>query len=260
MRDFSFNGVSLSSFGGRIIEAPRHTIATRDKTFTNKIYGQSGDELIDNGSYNNVTFSVEIGFFTFVSHQTAQQLARAVIDWLAPLQNGYYQYRDTENEGYFTQAALVNFDQVQREMRTFLKATLTFNRVPFWYSDSGQTSVTFYNGGASNTISNPELYDSEPVYKFVTARSSGDTLNITVNNQQFSAYLDYSNCNYYFDNVQKQFYRYYNGDEATGRKVYLSSVLLPNLKPGDNSIAFNLNGSVSTGSFHLEVTPNWRRL
>lgn len=247
MRDFSFNGVSLSSFGGRIIEAPTHTIASRDKTFT-KIYGQSGDELIDNGSYNNVTFSVEIGFFTFVSQQTAQQLARAIIDWLAPLQDGYYQYRDTENEGYFTQAALVNFDQVQREMRTFLKATLTFNRVPFWYSDSGTHGITFNNQGL---FVNPEDYSSEPVLN-LTYSGSSTTLNVRITFNGVPIEITMGGMpidNQIIDGVQKQHYRVVNGE-----KIYLSRVLPPDLVPGDNLIAFDTSQVICT------LTPNWRRL
>ena len=246
MRDFSFNGVSLSSFGGRIIEAPRHTIATRDKTFT-KIYGQSGDELIDNGSYNNVTFSVEIGFFTFVSQQTAQQLARAIIDWLAPLQNGYYQYRDTENEGYFTQAALVNFDQVQQEMRTFLKATLTFNRVPFWYSNSGTHGITFNNQGL---LVNPENYPSEPVLDLTYTGGASVNVRITFNGVPIEITMGGMPLdNQIVDGVQKQHYRVENGN-----KIYLSSVVPPDLVPGNNIIAFD------TSQVTCTLTPNWRRL
>lgn len=247
MRDFSFNGVSLSSFGGRIMKAPTHTIATRDKTFT-KIYGQSGDELIDNGSYNNVTFSVEIGLFTFVSQQTAQQLARAIIDWLAPLQDGYYQYRDTENEGYFTQAALVNFDQVQREMRTFLKATLTFNRVPFWYSNSGTHGITFNNQGL---FVNPEDYSSEPVLN-LTYTGSSTTLNVQITFNGVPIEITMGSMplnNQIIDGVQKQHYRVVNGE-----KIYLSRVLPPDLVPGDNIIAFDTSQVICT------LTPNWRRL
>ena len=246
MRDFSFNGVSLSSFGGRIIEAPTHTIATRDKTFT-KIYGQSGDELIDNGSYNNVTFSVEIGFFTFVSQRTAPQLARAIIDWLAPLQDGYYQYRDTENEGYFTRAALVNFDQFEREMRTFLKATLTFNRVPFWYSDSDTHGITFNNQGL---FVNPENYPSEPVLNLTYTGSGTVPVRITFNGSPIKITMGVIPFNnQIIDGVQKQHYRVENGN-----KIYLSDVLPPDLVPGDNIIAF------STSQVTCTLTPNWRRL
>lgn len=254
MRDFSFNGISLSFFGGRIIESPMHTIATRDKSFT-KIYGQSGDELIDNGSYNNVNFSVKIGFFTFLSHQTAEQLAGEIINWLAPLQDGYYEYRDTYNTGYFTRAALLNFDEIVRQMRTFLTATLNFSRVPYWYSDSGQTAVTFSNGGASNTLNNPEIYDSEPIYKFIQERPYTDTVNISVNATAVSFITSNHPTTYYIDNVAKQFY-----EISAGSKNYLGIIQLPNLRPGSNTISFNINGSTTTGSFHLEIIPNWRKL
>ena len=57
MRDFTFNGVSLRNIGGRIVEKPFHTIAKRriDRV---KIYGRSGDDFVDSGSYENVDFSV----------------------------------------------------------------------------------------------------------------------------------------------------------------------------------------------------------
>lgn len=250
MRDFSFNGVSLSSFGGRIIKAPTHTIASRDKTFT-KIYGQSGDELIDNGSYNNVTFSVEIGFFTFVSQQTAQQLASAIINWLAPLQDGYYVYRDSENTGYFTRAALVNFDQVEQEMRTFLKATLTFNRVPFWYRNDGASEITIDQSGGS-TLTNPEEYTAEPVYKFYYPYQYSRDVVFTVNG--VSTIESFSEPRtFYFDNVLKQHYYI-----SYGEKKYISSVLLPDLQPGNNIISYDVG--LASSSAHLIITPNWRRL
>ena len=258
MHDFTFNGVSLRSLGGRITEAPFHTVAIRDVDQV-KIYGQSGDEVIDNQSYNNVPFSVKIAFLPYKTAQTANDIARAVIDWLAPLQGAYYTYTDSWNDGYFTKARLTNFDEVKRELRTLLTATLKFSRVPFWYKNSGLTPVEFVNGNADNVLHNPESYDAEPIYQFISARPSGDTVNVTVNGQTGSALLsdsDYPrNTIYCFDNVRRQFYF-----EAAGQKHYLSAVLLPDLQPGDNTIRFNLNGSLTTGSFSLKVIPNWRRL
>lgn len=258
MHDFTFNGVSLRSLGGRITEAPFHTVASRDVEQV-KIYGQSGDEVIDNQSYNNVAFSVKIAFITYKTAMTANDIARAVIDWLAPLQGAYYTYTDSWNDGYFTKARLTNFDEVKRELRTLLTATLKFSRVPYWYSNSGLTPVEYLNGNSDNVLHNPESYDAEPIYQFISARPSGDTVNVTVNGQTGSALLsdsDYPrNTIYCFDNVRRQFYF-----EAAGQKHYLSAVLLPDLQPGDNTIRFNLNGSLTTGSFSLKVIPNWRRL
>ena len=258
MHDFTFNGVSLRSLGGRITEAPFHTVASRDVEQV-KIYGQSGDEVIDNLSYNNVAFSVKIAFITYKTAMTANDIARAVIDWLAPLQGAYYSYTDSWNDGYFTKARLTNFDEVKRELRTLLTATLKFSRVPYWYSNSGLTPVEYLNGNSDNVLHNPESYDAEPIYQFISARPSGDTVNVTVNGQTGSALLsdsDYPNNTIYcFDNVRRQFYF-----EAAGQKHYLSAVLLPDLQPGDNTIRFNLNGSLTSGSFNLKVIPNWRRL
>lgn len=256
MRDFSFNGVSLSSFGGRITEAPMHTIATRDKSFV-KIYGQSGDEVIDNGSYNNVDFSVKIGFLTFVSKQTAEQLARAVIDWLAPLQDGYYEYRDTYNDGYFTRAALTNFEEIEREMRTFLTATLKFSRVPFWYSDVGAQPVSQSAAGYVD-LRNPEQYDAEPVVTLEYTGTAANNFNCTLYmRNSISLLAGGVNKLQVLDGVAKQHYKLEDGE-----RIYLSNVLPPLLKP---NIYYGCYAKLSIYSekgkdLNLTITPNWRRL
>lgn len=246
MRSFSFNGVALSSFGGRIAEAPFHTVASRDVEQV-KIYGQSGDELIDNQSYNNVAFSVKIAFLTYKTAQTANDIARAVIDWLAPLQGAYYTYTDSWNSGYFTKARLTNFDEVKRELRTLLTATLKFSRVPFWYNNDGTQGVTFSNQGL---FVNPELYPSEPVLNLTYTGSGTETVRITFNGVpiEITMGISYIN-NQILDGIQKQHYRVENGS-----KIYLSSAVPPDLVPGDNIIAF------STSQVTCTLTPNWRRL
>lgn len=253
MHNFTFNGQSLATFGGRILQAPFHTIAKRNISFM-KIYGQSGDEIIDNESYDNVDFSLKICFMPLLTAYTAKQLAYAVIDWLAPLQNDYYTYTDTYNPGYFTKAVLTNFGDIKRDLPTLLTATLKFKRVPFWYSNDGVEAVTLYNGGKDNILTNPEAHSSEPIYRFVYLRQGDETLSIIVNGITNSVLLPNGDVTYYFDNVQKQFYRISNNT-----KIYLGSVLLPNFSPGNNLIKFRVTGQTS-GSFRFEITPNWRRL
>lgn len=258
MRDLTFNGVSLRSLGGRITEKPYHTIAKR-RVEREKIYGKSGDDFIDSGSYENVDFSVKIALLPYTRGQTAQQAARAVIDWLAPLQNAYYEYRDTENSGYFTQAVLTNFNQIERELRTMLTATLQFSRMPYWYSDAGTTETEFINGAAANTLTNPERYDSEPVYRFNTSREYAEDVTITVNGASVTFSTSKREGNYYFDNVQGQFYYLENGVKTYLSVQSSSARSLPNLSPGANTLSFSQNG-LSSGSFELFVKPNWRRL
>lgn len=243
MRSFSFNNISLSSFGGRLLQPPSHKIAKRNKSFQ-KIYGQSGDEIIDNESYDNVKFKLKIGFLPLVAQQTAQNLAKAVIDWLAPLQDDYYIYRDTFNPGYFTKAAITNFDEIAQELRTYLTATIEFNRVPFWYKDGGATAITFTNQAL---LVNPEVYTAEPIIT-LTAATSLQNVKLTINGVKtaFNVGAQYANI---FDCVAKQNYKIQDD-----QKVYLSTNLPPDLSAGENLI------TLSSSQVTCSIVPNWRRL
>lgn len=250
MHNFTYNNISLSSFGGRLLQPPTHTIAARNKSFA-KIYGQSGDEIIDNESYNNVKFELKICFLPYLTQQAAQALAYAVIDWLAPLQDKYYEYRDTVNPNYFTYAVLTNFDQVVRELPTLLTTTLEFNRVPFWYSDNGASEITIDQSGGS-TLTNPEKYTAEPVYKFYYPYQYSRDVVFTVNGVSTTESFSEPRT-FYFDNVLKQHYYI-----SYGEKKYISSVLLPDLQPGNNIISYDVG--LASSSAYLIITPNWRRL
>lgn len=258
MHSFSFNNVSLSTFGGNITKPPFHTVAKRDKEMV-KIYGQNGDEIIDNGTYNNVTFSMEIALFPKKVNMTAQALAYAVIDWLAPLQNDYYVYRDTYNPNYFTRATLTNFPQVERTLRTLLTATLEFSRVPFWYSDAGAVEAVATNGRL--TLTNPEKYDAEPVifFNYTGTAANNYTLYLYINNSLLSEnklLLGGVTPSFYLDGVNKQHYTIQNN-----QKIYLSNILPPNLA-ANSATAFSarMDGQSVGENLQMKVTPNWRRL
>ena len=244
MHDFSFNGVSLSNLSGRITEAPFHTVASRDVEQV-KIYGQSGDEVIDNQSYNNVPFTVKIAFLPYKTAQTANDIARAVINWLAPLQGAYYTYTDSWNPGYFTKARLTNFDEVKRELRTLLTATLKFSRVPYWYHNDGASGITFTD---QILLTNPENYPSEPVLQLTSSVTGTINVRIEFNGTPVEVSMAYGNVQF-LDGVRKQHYRMGNGE-----KVYLSAAVPPELVPGDNIITLN------TSQVSCTLTPNWRRL
>ena len=257
MHDFTFNGVSLRSLGGRITEAPFHTVASRDVEQV-KIYGQSGDEVIDNQSYNNVPFTVKIAFLTYKTSQTANDIARAVIDWLAPLQGAYYTYTDTWNTGYFTKARLTNFDEVKRELRTLLTATLKFSRVPFWYNNSGTTAVTQDSSG-NVTLTNPEIYSAEPIVTVEYTGTAANNYKCTISIASVSVYVYSGGVTPYqvLDGVQKQHYKISNNT-----KEYISNTLPPELPPNRRFIcAARLEGSSIWGrDVQLSIIPNWRRL
>lgn len=264
MHDFTFNGQSLLSLGGRIVQPPVHTVARRS-TERVKLYGRSGDEIIDNESYDNADFSLKIALLPHLTQRTAHDLAYAVIDWLAPLQNGYYVYTDTCNPGYFTKAVLTNIDEIRRDLRTLLTATLKFSREPYWYSDAGASEVAAVN--KIITLTNPELYSAEPVLK-LTYTGSADY------NAYFSIYVSDTTTpsstefarialggitpNHWFDSVRKQHY-----SVIDGQKVYRDGLLISDILPGGSkSFKFSLYGTsqISVSDVTMTVTPNWRRL
>lgn len=260
MHNFTFNGVSLSQFLGRIVQAPFHTVANRNVEFV-KIYGQSGDEIIDNESYDNVDFSINIAFLPLLSQRTAQELAYAIIDWLAPLQNGYYIYRDTYNPGYYTKAVLKNITDIQRELPTYLTATLEFNRVPFWYRDDGATAVEM-EPGETLALINPELYTSEPIMSFsytgnVTSSLSG---RIVLNNIRIYTINTAAGIKrFIYDGVLKQ---NYGIEDTTNKKIYLTTSP-PTFPVGTIDLTvrpMSGTGVAFDGNFEFSVIPNWRRL
>lgn len=259
MHNFTFNDVSLSAFGGRILQAPLHTVAKRNIEFV-KIYGQSGDEIIDNESYDNVDFSLKIAFLPLLGQQSARQLAYAIIDWLAPLQNGYYIYRDTYNPGYFTKAVLKNLGEIERTLPTQLTATLKFNRVPFWYCDDGVNAVEMEPGETLQLI-NPENYSSKPVLTFTYTGNNTSTLSgrIMLNNDRIYTINTMSGVKkFIYDGVLKQNY----GLDINNAKIYLTSspptfpvgtIELKVLPSSGSGVPFD-------GNFEFSVIPNWRRL
>lgn len=260
MHDFTFNGQSLLSFGGRIVQPPVHTVARRS-TERVKLYGRSGDEIIDNESYDNVDFSLKIALLPHLTQRTAHDLAYAVIDWLAPLQNGYYVYTDTCNPGYFTKAVLTNIDEIRRDLRTLLTATLKFSREPYWYSDRGAVAIATTNGRL--TLTNPEAYAAEPVIKitYTGTASSNYGFRLWVNNVMLS-YNEITVGGFtpeqYLDGVAKQHYKL-----SDGQKIYLSNLLPPDIPAASaSSYAARLepNMTIDGRDFMMSVTPNWRRL
>ena len=260
MRNFTFGSHQLSEFGGRVLQPITHTVAARSITRV-KIYGQSGDEIIDNGSYDNVDFSLKIGFLPHITQQTASQLAEAVIAWLAPLQGAYHTYTDTVKTGYHTRACLTNFNEVVQELRGLLTATLKFTREPYWYSDRGAVAIATTNGRL--TLTNPEAYAAEPVIKitYTGTASNNYGFRLWINNVMLS-YDEISVGGFtpeqYLDGVAKQHYKL-----SDGQKIYLSNLLPPDIPAASaSSYAARLepNMTIDGRDFIMSVTPNWRRL
>lgn len=262
--DFKFGDKWLSHFGGVITQSSPIDIATRNITLK-EIPGRSGSECIDNGFYNNVEFTRNIGF---INRKPNLQIMpeQLFVDWLAYKQNGYYEFEDTNHPGFVTYAVLTNFGDIQKQLRRIHTATLNFSRVPFWYLKSGLEPVieedhsTFLYAGLK--LYNPFPEAAQPIIK-VKMYSETTTINTTsfklyINNNRYSfVNIPYSSIydTLFIDCEKKQSCVINN---STGEIYKYVDVPIPaSLPQGSNNMSLATEWSQWGG---IEVIPRWRRL
>lgn len=251
MHNFEFGGKNLLNFCGRIAQAPSHTVAERNFELA-ELPGRSGNVYIDNKSYKNVDFDLKICFMPFLADLTARQLAYAVIDWLAPL-NGYQIYKDTYNPGYYTKAVLKNIGEIKRELPTLLTATLSFSRLPYWYSLAGQKEIILPNDNSEITLNNPEPFDAPPIFIYRNQNASNASITLYINNVKTILHPNRNYTEQRLDGLNLQ----YKGVKADGTEIFLGPDLPPNLNPGENTVSV---ATISGSTEIFKIIPNWRRL
>lgn len=249
-QDFEFDGVKLSDFGAVVTAAPSYTIATRDLTLS-PVPGRSGDVIVDNNRYNNVTVSYQVATVPMFSDKTEQEFVFALSNWLLS-EHRYCVLRDTYNPGYFRRAVVTDISTAKVVRPRVVTATVTFNCEPFLYLDDGTTTM-IYQGEAGKpltaTLYNPERWDSCPTIKingngtFVLSVTSQTILTAEVSG---SVTIDKTN-----EDV-------YDGQgESCNDKI--SGLKLPFFPSGGVAVRLIPSANV-TQPFSLEITPNWRRL
>lgn len=263
--NFKFGDTWLSEFGAVCTEEPDMEIAQRDVSFID-IPGKDGSDLIDNKRYKNVEFSREIALVGR-KVSTANEKAVQLINNFAYLQ-GYQPFEDTEHNGMVTEAALTNFGEISKKLRTFRTAKLNFTRKPYWYLKESLESkeVTM---GTSTTLINPYPATACPtiILMINTSPYSTDTsVNITINVS--STYEGvYSTKNYAIKNAVANYnYPYIvidienqcvfsRNDNGEKYKFSDSDVPMP-IGPGKTEITISRNGHVK----QAWIIPNWRCL
>lgn len=261
--DFKFGGKWLSHFGGIITQSSPIDIATRNITLK-EIPGKSGSECIDNGYYNNVEFSRNIGFVNRSSNpQVMPELM--FIDWLAYKQNGYYEFEDTNHPGFVTYAVVTNFNAIQKQLRRIHTATINFSRVPFWYSKAGLNPVVveeYTDMLKGISLYNPYPEEARPIIKIKIYSSSTaisqTSFTLKINNKAY----DFRNIPFtrtydtlYID-CEKEQSCVINSSTNEIYK-YVETPIPPPFKEGLNTFGLHHDWGLWAGT---EIIPRWRRL
>lgn len=209
IHDFSFNGKSLFDFGVIVTNSPEWVVPQRDVTSVS-IPGRSGDLIIDNGRYNNLSISYAVSTIPAFMKSTLYETINSLKDWLLT-NDTYCKLTDTYNPGYYRLARVSNINNIVNDIASVGSTTIIFDCKPYLYRNDGEqliqaTSTNFI-------IKNPEHCESEPYFKIF---GSGD---ITVSVGEYSFILanvtdylevdcemqdcfrNYTNCNKQFQGV-----------------------------------------------------------
>lgn len=233
LKQFTFNGVSSSSFGlivsnVTVFGAPARVVEKVQIPYRN------GDLLIDSGAYNNYLVSYDVAIIDNV-----QQNMRAIANWLLNT-SGYCELSDDYNPDTFWMASYYNqIDYVMTSLNRYGSATIAFDCKPQRYLLTGQTAITYNT--SYNILNNPTRMPARPLIRINGngSCSVGGT-SITVTNN--------ANSYIYIDSEKMQCYR-----TTVNKSSDVTMADFPTLAPGDNVI----NAGTTTS---VVITPRWWEL
>ncbi len=207
--------------------------AARDISYQS-IPGRSGDLIIDNGRYNNITIPYELALLT--PERDFAEMSHIIKAWLLA-EPGYFKLWDSYDESYYRLASYSSEADIEQELRDLGKLSVSFECKPFKYSFEGQRAVTLT---AAESLYNAEEYNSNPYIKIT---GSGN-ITLSINNSSFY----FTSVDGYIE-IDSEIMNAYKGAERQNNKM--TTPEFPTLAPGANAISWA--GSVSS----VEIVPRW---
>lgn len=233
IQSFSINGRESTEFGIILTETPRMTIAQRDVKSIS-IPGRSGDLVIDNGRYKNVTQKYKCVLIA----DDMREAIRTAMGWLCA--NSYVRLEDSFDPSVFRYGRCSNAVEVESQMEKGGTFEIDFDCKPQRYLKGGAKAETVKNGG---TLYNPTRETAKPLIEAACTGSGTITVNGTVIEVNYTGvlYLDCETQNAYSVSAGVM--------ESQNRNV--KAWEYPSLDPGTNEIGF-------TGAINeVKITPRW---
>lgn len=156
-KTFTFDGVSSSTYGVYItgqgvFNAPQRAVEMIE------IPGRNGNHALDQGRFENIEVTYKCGMFDVTESNFATKVSN-FRNWICS-KVGYVKLSDEYNPDEYRMAVYKNGLEVDHEMLIAGEFEITFECKPQRWLTSGETAVTVANNG---TLSNPTLFDSEPL-------------------------------------------------------------------------------------------------
>ena len=231
---FYFKSKCSHDFGLFVRQKNAYDGAERDVDFE-KVAGRSGDLIVDNGSYNNISIAYDMKMLNDTGF-TFQEVTKQIKYWLLGEQ-GYFQLFDSYDLDYFRLASFVGEVSIEQEYSDTGAIEIEFSCKPFRYSFDGQNIVTLTEIG---TVNNPEFFASKPYIKIY---GNGEiTLSINDKSWKFTDVEEYIE-------IDSEIMNAFKGVEPLNHKM--TGDYFPELKAGENTISWV--GEVEK----VEIIPRW---
>lgn len=229
MLSFNFRGLnSYDDFGVVITKKPFIPMPERRVTYED-IPGRNGSLTVDDGTYMDITITVDCGF----ASNEFKEKANEIKAWLMGPPDKLI-FSDEDDKYY--EAQVVNKFDITQSINIIGEFPVVFNCKPFKYSVmSDIITIT-----EPDTIYNIGTIESEPI---ITIYGSGD-VSITVNGNTFFI----NGLNEYVT-VDSPIKNCYKNTELWNNKMQGE---FPVLSVGDNQISWA--GNIEK----IEIIPNWR--
>ncbi len=234
---FIYNGISSATWLARVFPTDSMLKASAHNYEAINVPGRSGALLMDLASFDNIPREYDVQ----IAGDTDLAAFNALRSFLASC-SGYLRLTDSFDTAHYFLAAYTEPFNLTADWHSKRRArgTIAFDCRPQKFLLIGETVVTMTSSG---TITNPTRFDSKPLLRVTTTRSTASVLgvgstNITIKRQG----VIYIDC---------EIARAYNGATSLDSYVTLNTIDYPTLTPGSNGI------SLGTGISRVEITPRW---
>lgn len=228
---FTYNGRSSLEFNTKIsgngtFAAPQRDIEKQE------VPGRSGDLLIDNGKFKNITIPYE----AYITEDFDKSIAALRAFLLST--SGYLRLEDTYHPDEFRLAAYAGpFDPKVHAVSSG-SFTLEFDCMPQRFLKSGEIAFRV-NAGEAMKIWNPCEYIAKPEI-IVTGTGTFQVNDVTAQVAENSRSIT----------IDSEIQECYEGTTNRNSAVSLSGYKFPELVPGENVIAAGEN-------IYLQIKPRW---
>ena len=227
----TYKGTSSRDFatfisGGGTFDAPEREIERFE------VPGRSGDLIIDNHKFKNIT----VKYSAFINRDFEQNFAALRSFLLSDY--GYFRLEDTYHPDEYRMAAFAGPIEANMFMAKYGSFDLEFDCMPQRWLKSGENSIQL---GESELIKiwNPTRFTAKPLIIVASTGTfyvNGTQVQVTTNNGNLVIDSDLEEC--------------YEGTTNRNADVSFSNYSFPELTPGENTI--------QTGAgMYIQLTPRW---